>query len=399
MIKDITLGQYFPGNSAIHRLDPRTKLLGMIAYIVIVFLVTKTPVFIIPALFAAICIYLARVPFGYVLRSLKPIRFLLVFMFIVNLFMVRTGKTVIAFWIISITDEAIKQSVYITLRLVLLLVGTSLMTLTTTPIALTDGLERLLMPLSKIHFPAHELAMMMTIALRFIPTLIEEADKIMKAQMARGADFESGNLIKRARNMIPILVPLFVSAFRRADELAMAMESRCYHGGEGRTPYPLRPRGRGGSRSVYCAYRAYRCRAKAYTVKRHTRTMLTLIAVGIIIAAAVWSSIISKNDPLEAVAAELNAHGYSMRGDDLYILGGKADSTIREVLDGSIDAAEAELMVSAAEQAGFAADMDRRGEVSILLYQCEKGVMTIYLIDGEIELCFIQTQSGEVYPI
>lgn len=245
MIKDITLGQYFPGNSAIHRLDPRTKLLGMIAYIVIVFLVTKTPVFILPALFAAICIYLARVPFGYVIRSLKPIRFLLVFMFIVNLFMVRTGKTVIAFWIISITDEAIKQSVYITLRLVLLLVGTSLMTLTTTPIALTDGLERLLMPLSKIQFPAHELAMMMTIALRFIPTLIEEADKIMKAQMARGADFESGNLIKRARNMIPILVPLFVSAFRRADELAMAMESRCYHGGEGRTRMNVLKFGRG----------------------------------------------------------------------------------------------------------------------------------------------------------
>lgn len=245
MIKDITLGQYFPGNSAIHRLDPRTKLLGMIAYIVIVFLVTKTPVFIIPALFAAICIYLARVPFGYVIRSLKPIRFLLVFMFIVNLFMVRTGKNVIAFWIISITDEAIKQSVYITLRLVLLLVGTSLMTLTTTPIALTDGLEQLLMPLSKIHFPAHELAMMMTIALRFIPTLIEEADKIMKAQMARGADFESGNLIKRARNMIPILVPLFVSAFRRADELAMAMESRCYHGGDGRTRMNVLKFGRG----------------------------------------------------------------------------------------------------------------------------------------------------------
>ena len=210
MIKDITLGQYFPGNSAIHRLDPRTKLLGMIAYIVIVFLVTKTPVFILPALFAGICIYLARVPFGYVIRSLKPIRFLLVFMFIVNLFMVRTGKTVIAFWIISITDEAIKQSVYITLRLVLLLVGTSLM-----------------------------------IALRFIPTLIEEADKIMKAQMARGADFESGNLIKRAKNMIPILVPLFVSAFRRADELAMAMESRCYHGGEGRTRMNVLKFGRG----------------------------------------------------------------------------------------------------------------------------------------------------------
>ena len=169
------------------------------------------------------------------MRSLKPVRLLLVFMFIINLFMVRTGKSVISFWIIDITDEGIRQSVYITLRLILLLVGTSLMTLTTTPIALTDGLERLLMPLSRIRFPAHELAMMMTIALRFIPTLIEEADKIMKAQLARGADFESGNIVRRAKNMVPVLVPLFVSAFRRADELAMAMESRCYHGGEGRT--------------------------------------------------------------------------------------------------------------------------------------------------------------------
>ena len=235
MIKDITLGQYFPGNSAIHRLDPRTKLLGMIAYIVIVFLVTKTPVFILPALFAAICIYLARVPFGYVIRSLKPIRFLLVFMFIVNLFMVRTGKTVIAFWIISITDEAIKQSVYITLRLVLLLVGKSLMTLTTTPIALTDGLERLLMPLTKIHIPAHELAMMMTIALRFIPLLIDETEKIMNAQKARGAMLDNGKFMDRIKALVPVLIPLFISAFRRADELAMAMECRCYHGGEGRT--------------------------------------------------------------------------------------------------------------------------------------------------------------------
>lgn len=235
MIKDITLGQYFPGNSAIHRLDPRTKLLGMIAYIVIVFIITKTPVFLLPALFALMCVYIAKIPLGYVIRSLKPIRYLLVFMFLINLFMVRTGNVIISFWIIEITDEAIKQSVYITLRLVLLLTGTSLMTLTTTPIALTDGLERLLMPLSKLHFPAHELAMMMTIALRFIPTLIEEADKITKAQMARGADFESGNLIRRAKNMVPILVPLFVSSFRRADELAMAMESRCYHGGDGRT--------------------------------------------------------------------------------------------------------------------------------------------------------------------
>jgi energy-coupling factor transport system permease protein len=251
MIKDITLGQYFPGTSAVHKLDPRTKLLGMIAFIVIVFVITKTPVFIVPALFACVCIYLAKVPFSYVMRSLKPVRFLLVFMFVINLFMVRTGNTIISFWIINITDDAVKQSVYITIRLVLLLVGTSLMTLTTTPISLTDGLERLLMPLSKVHFPAHELAMMMTIALRFIPTLIEEADKITKAQMARGADFESGNIIRRAKNMIPILVPLFVSAFRRADELAMAMESRCYHGGEGRTRMNVLKFGRGDA--VACA--------------------------------------------------------------------------------------------------------------------------------------------------
>ncbi len=235
MLKDITLGQYFPGNSPIHRLDPRTKLIGMIAYIVVVFVISKTPVFILPLLFALVCVFIAKVPLSYVVRSLKPIRFLIIFMFIINLFMVRTGNVILSFWIINITDEAIKQSVYITLRLVLLLAGTSIMTLTTTPIALTDGLELLLAPLSKLHFPAHELAMMMTIALRFIPTLIEEADKITKAQMARGADFESGNVIKRAKNMVPILVPLFVSAFRRADELAMAMESRCYHGGDGRT--------------------------------------------------------------------------------------------------------------------------------------------------------------------
>jgi energy-coupling factor transport system permease protein len=235
MIKDITLGQYFPGKSAVHRLDPRTKLLGMIAYIVIVFIIKNTAAFLLPAIFALVSICIARVPLSYVVRSLKPVRLLLVFMFIINLFMVRTGKSVISFWIIDITDEGIRQSVYITLRLILLLVGTSLMTLTTTPIALTDGLERLLMPLSRIRFPAHELAMMMTIALRFIPTLIEEADKIMKAQLARGADFESGNIVRRAKNMVPVLVPLFVSAFRRADELAMAMESRCYHGGEGRT--------------------------------------------------------------------------------------------------------------------------------------------------------------------
>lgn len=234
-MRDITLGQYFPGNSPIHRLDPRTKLLGMFGYIVMIFLVKKITVFLVPALFVALVTYLAQVPLSYLVRSLKPIRFLLVFMFLINLFMVKTGETIWAWQFIRITEGGVYQAVYITLRLVLLLAGTSLMTLTTTPIALTDALEKLLSPFGKLGFPAHELAMMMTIALRFIPTLIEEADKIMKAQMARGADFESGNVFHRAKSMIPVLVPLFISAFRRADELAMAMESRCYHGGKGRT--------------------------------------------------------------------------------------------------------------------------------------------------------------------
>ncbi len=235
MIRDITLGQYFPGNSAIHRLDPRTKLLGMIAYIVIVFLIDSLPLFLLPAVFVLLTAMLAKLPLSYLVKSLKPIRLLLIFMFVINLFMVKTGDALIEWSFIRITEGGVWQAVFITLRLILLLLGTSLMTLTTTPIALTDGMEKLLTPLSKLGFPAHELSMMMTIALRFIPTLIEEADKIMKAQMARGADFESGNLIRRAKSMVPVLVPLFISAFRRADELAMAMESRCYHGGEGRT--------------------------------------------------------------------------------------------------------------------------------------------------------------------
>ncbi len=235
MIKDITLGQYFPGNSAVHRLDPRTKLVGMIAYIAIVFLVNELPLFALPALFVLMTTLIAAVPLRYLIKSLKPIALLLVFMFVINLFMVKTGDPLFDWKFIHITRGGVWQAVFITLRLILLLLGTSLMTLTTTPIALTDGMEKLLTPLAKLGFPAHELSMMMTIALRFIPTLIEEADKIMKAQMARGADFESGNLVKRAKAMVPVLVPLFVSAFRRADELAMAMESRCYHGGEGRT--------------------------------------------------------------------------------------------------------------------------------------------------------------------
>lgn len=235
MIRDITLGQYFPGDSLVHRLDPRTKLLGMIAYITLVFLVGELPMFALPALFVLVTTLLSQVPLAYLIKSLKPIWMLLAFMFVINLFMVQTGEPLWDWQFIHLTVGGVRQAVFITLRLVLLLLGTSLMTLTTTPIALTDGMEKLLSPFAKLGFPAHELSMMMTIALRFIPTLIEEADKIMKAQMARGADFESGNLLRRAKSMVPVLVPLFISAFRRADELAMAMESRCYHGGEGRT--------------------------------------------------------------------------------------------------------------------------------------------------------------------
>ena len=235
MSADITLGQFLPGNSAVHRLDPRTKILLMIVYIVIVFLVKTLWVFSIPVALLIAMFLLAKVPASYFFSSLKPMRWLLVFMFIINLF-ATAGETVLwSWWIIRITKEALLQAVFFTLRLALLVAGTSILTLTTSPIALTDGLGKMLSPLSRFRFPAHELAMMMTIALRFIPTLMEETDRIQKAQMARGADFESGNIIQRAKSMIPILVPLFVSAFRRADELAMAMESRCYHGGEGRT--------------------------------------------------------------------------------------------------------------------------------------------------------------------
>lgn len=235
MFKNFTLGQYFPGNSPIHRLDPRTKILLMIFYIVIVFMVQKIALFLLPAVFVFAATLLAEIPLNYLVRSLRPLKWLIVFMFILNVLLSPGERVLFEYWKIRVTLEGLRQAVFISLRLILLVSGTSLMTLTTTPIALTDGLERLLSPLKKVKFPAHELAMMMTIALRFIPTLMEEADKIMKAQLARGADFETGGIIKRAKGMIPILVPLFISAFRRADELAMAMESRCYHGGEGRT--------------------------------------------------------------------------------------------------------------------------------------------------------------------
>ena len=235
MTANISLGQYLPGNSVVHRLDPRTKIFLMAIYIAIVFVVKSLVVFLLPVVLLIAMFVFARVPASYFLSALKPMKWLLVFMFVINLFATQ-GTTVWFEWkFIKLTQEAVEQAVYITLRLVLLVAGTSILTLTTSPIALTDGLEKLMSPLRKLHFPAHELAMMMTIALRFIPTLMEETDRIQKAQMARGADFESGNIFQRAKSMIPVLVPLFVSAFRRADELAMAMESRCYHGGEGRT--------------------------------------------------------------------------------------------------------------------------------------------------------------------
>ena len=232
---DITLGQFIPGNSCIHRLDPRTKIVLMLVYIVMVFLVKTLVLFPVPLLYVLLSLRLGEISFSYFGKAIKPIRFLLVLMFLLNLF-ITPGETVLFTWkFVTVTQEGLLQAIYISLRLILLVTGASIMTLTTSPIALTDGLERMLSPLKVFKFPAHELAMMMTIALRFIPTLMEEADKIRKTQMARGADFESGNLIARAKAMIPILIPLFVSAFRRADELAMAMESRCYHGDEGRT--------------------------------------------------------------------------------------------------------------------------------------------------------------------
>ena len=235
MLKDITLGQYFPGDSAIHRMDPRMKLILTIVYIIGVFMVANLPGYLLALAFLYLVVRIAGISFKYIAKGVKPLRFIIIFTFVLNLFFVQ-GETVLVnlgFW--QLTKEALENAIYFALRLVFLVMGTSVLTLTTSPVQLTDGLERLMHPLQRFHFPAHELAMMMTIALRFIPTLLEETDKIQKAQMARGADFESGNLIARAKAMIPLLVPLFVSAFRRANDLAMAMEARCYRGGDHRT--------------------------------------------------------------------------------------------------------------------------------------------------------------------
>ena len=234
MIKDITIGQYYPAKSILHRLDPRVKFVGTIAFLISLFVADSLWGYLLATAFLAVVIVLSKVPVKFMMKGLKPLFFIFILTVAFNLFLV-PGKVVVQIWILKITEEGIRQAIKIGIRLIYLVMGSSVMTLTTTPNQLTDGLEKLMRPLNKIKVPVHEIAMMMSIALRFIPILMEETDKIMKAQIARGADFESGNLIKKAKNLIPLLVPLFISAFRRADDLAMAMEARCYRGGEGRT--------------------------------------------------------------------------------------------------------------------------------------------------------------------
>ena len=235
MLKDITLGQYFPGTTLAHKLDPRTKILLVTLYIVALFCAKGLVTYGILALCLAICVRISKVKIKALVKGLKPVLFIIIFTGMLNLFFTPGDYYMVEIGFIHISNVGLHNAVFMVLRIMLLIMGTFLMTYTTSPISLTDGLERLLGGLKKLHVPVHELAMMMSIALRFIPTLIEETDKIMSAQKARGADFESGNLIQKAKALIPILVPLFVSAFRRADELATAMECRCYHGGEGRT--------------------------------------------------------------------------------------------------------------------------------------------------------------------
>lgn len=234
MIRDITLGQYYPVDSVIHRLDPRTKLFGTMIFIISLFIANSGIAYILAAFFLIFAISLSKVPVKFMLKGLKAVIVILLISVSFNLFLT-DGEVVFKIWILKITREGIRVSIFMGLRLIFLIVGSSIMTLTTTPNALTDGLEKSLGFLKIIKIPVHEISMMMSIALRFIPILIEETDKIMKAQMARGADFESGNIIVKAKAMIPLLVPLFISAMRRATDLAMAMEARCYHGGEGRT--------------------------------------------------------------------------------------------------------------------------------------------------------------------
>ena len=240
MLKDITIGQYFPGDTPVHKMDPRSKILVVIIYIAALFTAKGIVSYLLTLVFLILCVKVSKIKYKALTKGLKPLIFIICFTAILNMFYT-DGNVLVRLWIFKITDKGIRQAVLMVARIIMLVTGTFLLTYTTSPITLTDGLESLLNPLKKLHVPVHELAMMMSIALRFIPTLIEETDKIMSAQKARGADFETGNLLQKAKALIPILVPLFVSAFRRADDLATAMECRCYTGGVGRTRLsPLR---------------------------------------------------------------------------------------------------------------------------------------------------------------
>lgn len=235
MLRDITLGQFFPGNSPLHRMDPRVKIIWTLFYIILLFFIHNFWGFLIYGIFMAFVIRLSGIRPRIIFSGLRPILYLLIFTALLNVFLTGGQNVIFELWIFKPTWEGLYAAGIMALRLVFLVIGSSMLTFTTSPIVLTDGIEHLLMPFSKIGLPAHEIAMMMSIAIRFIPTILEETDKIMKAQTARGADFETGSLLRRAKAMVPLLIPLFISAFRRADELAMAMECRCYHGGKGRT--------------------------------------------------------------------------------------------------------------------------------------------------------------------
>lgn len=239
MFNDITIGQYFPGNSVIHRLDPRSKLMLTVVFIIWVFMLKHIWNYVSPAVYILAIIMLSGISVRYFLKGLKPLWPIIALTVIINMFFTKGGSVLFHIGPVVITQLGFTQAILITLRLIFLIIGASVLTLTTSPVQLTDGLERLMSPLQAINFPVGELAMMMTIALRFIPTLLEETDRIMKAQMARGADFDTGNILDKAKSMVPLLVPLFISAFRRADELALAMEARCYRGGKERTKFKV----------------------------------------------------------------------------------------------------------------------------------------------------------------
>ena len=235
MLKDITIGQYYPGKSVVHKLDPRIKIILTVLYIVMLFIASNPVGLVVGIVFMLSAYSLSKLPLKMMTKTMKPVLPIIIFTSVLNIFFLSEGDPIFKLWTITITDKGLVMAVLMSIRIICLICGTALLTYTTSPITLTDGIERLLKPLAKIKFPAHEIAMMMTIALRFIPTLVEETDKIMNAQKARGADLGSGKFLDKIKSFIPILIPLFVSSFRRADELALAMECRCYHGGEGRT--------------------------------------------------------------------------------------------------------------------------------------------------------------------